>query len=157
MITVKVIPQPKITIGVTSDGAGTGNVISNPPVTANNIAVYDGATGRKIKDGGKSIADIEAQIPTKTSQLTNDSGFISGNFVDLTSNQSIAGVKTFQDEIVANVLEFKAQETNVGTPAVDNTFMFERKYIQNGYKIIELVSKDEADQITVLRTTKILL
>lgn len=60
-------------------------------------------------------------------------------------------------EIVTNVLKFKAQEANVGTPTVDNTFMFERKYIQNGYKIIELVSKDETDEITVLRTTKILL
>ena len=42
-------------------------------------------------------------IPTKTSQLTNDSGYLtSGNVVDRTSNQSINGDKTFNNLIQTN-------------------------------------------------------
>ena len=50
----------------------------------------------------KSYAKTSA-IPTKTSQLTNDSGYLtSGNVVDRTSNQSIDGAKTFINVIQTN-------------------------------------------------------
>lgn len=43
-----------------SDGAGTGDVVGPSGAVADRIAVYDGTTGKLIKDGGVTIAEIAA-------------------------------------------------------------------------------------------------
>ena len=40
--------------------AGAGNVVGPASATADRVAVYNGTTGKLIKDGGKTIAEIEA-------------------------------------------------------------------------------------------------
>lgn len=136
MMEIQIIVEPldEIKIGVESSnkifrGAGAAGLVPDPVIEE----------GKFLRDDGEWV------------DITD------GNFVDLTTNQSIAGVKTFEDDLVANVVQFKAQETNIPAPSVDSSYMFERKYISEGHKIIELVSKDETGEITVLRTTKIIL
>jgi len=64
MITVRIIPRPTLTIGQQPPQQGTGNVSSDGAVTPDRIAVFDGATGFKIKDGGKTIQEVisEAKV-----------------------------------------------------------------------------------------------
>lgn len=54
--------------------AGTGDVVGPAVAVNNRIAVYDGTTGKLIKDGGDTIASIIALIPTDTgiTELTGD-------------------------------------------------------------------------------------
>lgn len=48
---------------VTGLGGGGGDVTGPAGATANNIAVFNGATGKIIKDGGYTIAALLALIP----------------------------------------------------------------------------------------------
>lgn len=41
-----------------ADGSGTGDVVGPSSATNNRIAVFDGTTGKLIKDGGSTIAEI---------------------------------------------------------------------------------------------------
>ena len=60
-------------------------------------------------------------IPTKTSQLTNDSGYLtSGNVVDRTSNQSIDGAKTFNYAIQTNSGLYTKADINLRIQNIDN-------------------------------------
>lgn len=52
-------PTNKITINSTaSGGGGTGDVVGPAGATADDIAVFNGTTGKIIKDGGKKVSDI---------------------------------------------------------------------------------------------------
>jgi hypothetical protein len=41
-----------------ADGEGTGDVVGPTGATADHIAVFDSTTGKLIKDGGKTIAEL---------------------------------------------------------------------------------------------------
>ena len=74
---------------ITFHGGVVGNVTGNCSGTAGGVA-------------WANVSD-KPTIPTKTSELTNDSGFLtSGDVVDRTSNQSINGDKTFNKLIQTN-------------------------------------------------------
>lgn len=47
------------------DGTGTGDVIGPASSVNDRIAVFDGTTGKLLKDGGSTIATINASIATK--------------------------------------------------------------------------------------------
>ena len=60
-------------------------------------------------------------IPTKTSQLTNDSGYLtSGNVVDRTNNQNINGEKTFNNVIQTNSGLFTKDNICLRIQNIDN-------------------------------------
>ena len=63
-------------ITITTTATGTGNVMGPASSIDSNIAVFDGITGKKIKDGGISIAGILALIPSLSPnyQLSNSCG-----------------------------------------------------------------------------------
>ena len=63
-------------LSIASVAEGTGDVTGPASATDNNIVTFDGTTGKIIQDGGKTIAEIEAEIPTDTGDLTNGAGFI---------------------------------------------------------------------------------
>lgn len=43
-----------------NDGAGVGDVVGPASATTDRVAAFDGTTGKLLKDGGKTIAEIEA-------------------------------------------------------------------------------------------------
>lgn len=54
-------------------GGGTGDVVGPASAVADRIATYDGTTGKLIKDGGKTIADLRSpaiQSVTSSSTVT---------------------------------------------------------------------------------------
>lgn len=62
-----------------------------------------------------------SQLPSKTSQLTNDSGYItSGNVVDRTSNQNINGEKTFINVIQTNSGLYTKDNISLRIQNIDN-------------------------------------
>ena len=66
--------------------AGGGDMGGPASSTDENIAVFDGITGKLVKDGGQTIAELEAKIPAKvTEQLTLTATNISDKYVDLTN------------------------------------------------------------------------
>lgn len=62
-----------------------------------------------------------SQLPSKTSQLTNDSGYLtSGNVVDRTSSQSINGEKTFNHAILTNSGLYTKADIRLRIQNIDN-------------------------------------
>ena len=74
----------------------SGTTLSWGLITGNITAQTDLQTALDSKQDKGNYA-LKSEIPTKTSQLTNDSGFINNDstFVHKTGNETIAGVKTF--------------------------------------------------------------
>lgn len=52
---------------ISGGGGGAGDVVGPASATNNNIAVFDGVTGKLIKDGGKTIATLDSAIATALS------------------------------------------------------------------------------------------
>ena len=59
-------PQGPQGIPGTGGGSGTGDVAGPASAVADRIAVYSGTTGKIIKDGGKTVAQLEPVITTGT-------------------------------------------------------------------------------------------
>lgn len=74
----------------------SGTTLSWGLITGNIAAQTDLQTALDNKQNKGNYA-LKSEIPTKTSQLTNDSGFINNDstFVHKSGNETIAGVKTF--------------------------------------------------------------
>ena len=53
-----------LTIASTASGGGTGDVVGPASAVADRIAVFNGTTGRLIKDGGSTIAALSAYTPS---------------------------------------------------------------------------------------------
>lgn len=60
-----------ITIGASSNNGGSGDVTGAANSLNNEIVVFSGTTGKVIKKGGKTIAEIESQIITDHNGLSN--------------------------------------------------------------------------------------
>lgn len=70
--------------------------------------------------GGVAWTNVSGR-PTKVSQFTNDSGYLtSGNVVDRTSNQSIDGAKTFNYAILTNSGLYTKADINLRIQNIDN-------------------------------------
>jgi len=83
-----------------STPTGGGDVTGAASSVNNNIAVFDGTTGKIIKDGGETIASINSSIAAKENTITAG-----------TTGQYFRGDKTFQN----------LDKTAVGLGNVDNT------------------------------------
>jgi hypothetical protein len=83
-----------------STPTGGGDVTGAASSVNNNIAVFDGTTGKIIKDGGETIASINSSIAAKENSITAG-----------TTGQYFRGDKTFQT----------LDKTAVGLGNVDNT------------------------------------
>lgn len=89
-------------------GGGSGDVVGPISAVDSRIAAFDGITGKLIKDSGSTVAGIVALIPDATSDLINDSGFITS---------AGAPVQSVNGNIGVVVLD----KTSVGLGNVDNT------------------------------------
>ena len=106
--------------------SGSYNDLTNKPTipTVNNATLTIQKNGTTVKTfTANSSANVTANIvvPTKTSELTNDSGYItSSNVVDRTSNQSINGEKTFNNEIQTNGGLYTKADIRLRIQNIDN-------------------------------------
>lgn len=106
--------------------SGSYTDLSNKPTipTVNNATLTIQKNGTTVKTfTANSSANVTANItvPTKTSELTNDSGYItSGNVVDRTSNQSINGEKTFNNGIQTNRSLYTSDNICLRIQNIDN-------------------------------------
>ena len=90
-----------------ADSVAWANVSGKPTIpTVNNATLTIQKNGTTVKTfTANASANVTANItvPTKTSELTNDSGYLtSGNVVDRSSNQNINGEKTFNNVVQTN-------------------------------------------------------
>ena len=87
--------------------AGGGDVSGPASATDENIAVFDSTTGKLIKDGGQTIAEVVALIPTSHTELadigTNTHAQIDTHIANVTTNPH------------------SVDQTDVGLGNVDNT------------------------------------
>ena len=67
-----------------------GNVTNPSSSTDLDIAVFDGTTGKLIKDGGKTIAQIEAEIPNNTDNLPEGTTNLYYKDSRVSSNQDVS-------------------------------------------------------------------
>jgi len=78
-------------------GGGTGDVVGPAGATGNNLAVFDGATGKLIKDGGapnvgnmtKAVYDIDNDGIVDKSETIDDGAGNSASAVDIASSVSL--------------------------------------------------------------------
>ena len=98
----------------------------------------------------EAFGKLQNQINGLQSSKANDN-----DVVKLTGDQTIEGEKTFVDKTGVGVVEFTATSDAISNPDADKSKMYERRYIDSGFKILELVSKDELGVETVVRSNKI--
>lgn len=79
----------RITVTVTGGSAGSGDVVGPSSAVNNNIAVFDGITGKLIKDGSSTIAAITAAIPSLTN-INSSMLFVSAIAGQAITNQPVA-------------------------------------------------------------------
>ncbi len=70
-------------------GGGSGDVVGPASATDNNIAVFDGATGKLIKDGGATIASITGVPGGSNTQLQYNNSSAFGGAAGLTTDGNV--------------------------------------------------------------------
>ncbi|MHA8105676.1 hypothetical protein [Aquirufa sp. 5-AUSEE-100C1] len=113
----------KIQLG--GDLAGTNSTAASPVITDNAITTAkinaDAVTSAKILDGTIATADIanasitNAKISGPISIANGGTGSATQNFVDLTTNQTIAGTKTFSSTITGDISGNAGTATTLAT------------------------------------------
>src|SRR5690606_40737271 len=77
-------------------GGGSGDVTGPASAVADRVAVFDGSTGKLIKDGGLTVADLyfdaisAPAISAGTVTLNCDSGRVRNFTVSMTANATLA-------------------------------------------------------------------
>lgn len=113
-----------LTLPKGADGTGTGDVAGPSGAVANRLAVFDGATGKLLKDGGKTIAElvpandsvtnaILANMATATIKGRTTAG--TGDPEDLTAAQALALLGAYAR---SNILGTVSQSSGVPTGAI---------------------------------------
>lgn len=77
------------------DGTGTGDVVGPAAAVADRIAVFNGTTGKLIKDGGFPISDFPRKLPSPTPNTiltVNGSGDFIGTAAQLTPAGALSSV-----------------------------------------------------------------
>ncbi len=80
-------------------GMGLGDVSGPASAVDNNLAVYDGITGKIIKDGGKKVADLEL-VANKSTNVTTDGS-------SDTKYPSVKAIKDYADSLVSGLLDYR--------------------------------------------------
>lgn len=112
------------------DGTGTGDVVGPSGAVDNRIAVFDGTTGKLIKDGGLTLAQLTpadgsvtnaklANVPTATIKGRVAAG--EGVPTDLTASQVLTLLKAAGAYAKDNILGTVAQSSGVPTGAIIET------------------------------------
>ena len=132
-----------------STPASLGDVVGPGSATDLNIAVFDSTTGKLIKDGGKTIAELLADIAVKASYTeintgTNDTKFAtplglqSSNYVKRTGTFEANNVSIFSDttgkEIEDGgytVVELLARANHTGTQTASSISDFDTEVLNN--------------------------
>ncbi len=79
------------------DGEGSGDVVGPASSTTNRVATFDGITGKLLKDGGKTIAEIEAaSLPSSTTQDGIPDGTTYKQY-SATEKTKLSGIETAAD------------------------------------------------------------
>lgn len=110
-----------------ADGLGTGDVMGPSSAVDERIAVFDGATGKLIKDGGVTVAELVpadnsitnaklADVPTATIKGRVAAG--SGDPTDLTASQVLTLLKSAGAYARDNILGTVSQASGVPTGAI---------------------------------------
>lgn len=79
-----------------SGGGGSGDVVGPGSAVADRIAVFDGATGKLLKDGGLTVSDLyfdtigAPAISAGTVTLNCDSGRVRNFSISMTANATLA-------------------------------------------------------------------
>ena len=93
-----------------------GQVIGPESSVVDRIVTFAGATGKVVKDSGKTLADISSEIDSDVSaakaELIGDSG-------DASSENTLFGVKKYADEKVATLDEAALKNVSIPTPSGD--------------------------------------
>jgi hypothetical protein len=98
----------------------------------------------KSVEWGNILGNINSQLDLLNSLAAK---------VSKTGNETIDGVKTFNDMVDLTVVELTAETNPVPNPPTDNSRLFERKYVLGPNKVLELISIDETGAETIIRTT----
>lgn len=72
------------------DGEGAGDVVGPGSSTGDNIAVFSDASGKAIKDSGKSLSDIEQEIGALEFHLIDDPAPTLGADLDVGGNNIVS-------------------------------------------------------------------
>lgn len=110
------------------NGTGTGDVVGPSGAVADRIAVFDGTTGKIIKDGGKTLAEIVPAPGSVTNTILADMGqaTLKGREVgsgtgapqDLTATEALTILKTAGVYARDNILGTVSQTAGVPTGAI---------------------------------------
>ena len=100
---ITVDAQGRITAAANGSSGGTGDVTGPSSSTDNNIASFDGTTGKLIQDGGittSSISSAISQTNTNTTDIASNTSDIATNTAAIASNDS--DISTLQADVATN-------------------------------------------------------
>ena len=85
------------------DGLGSGDVSGPASAVDENIAVFDQATGKIIKDGGKKISELQLALGYTAENIANKSTNITTDGASDTKYPSVKAVKDYADGLVVGL------------------------------------------------------
>ncbi|WP_369913863.1 DUF2793 domain-containing protein [Xanthomonas sp. NCPPB 3005] len=124
-------------------GGGSGDVVGPAGATADRIAVFDGTTGKLIKDGGKTIASLRApaiqsvtSAATVTPTFLNDLVKITAQAVPLTlanptgtAIDALGMVIRIKDDGTARAITYGSQYRAIGVVLPTTTVATKTTYL----------------------------
>lgn len=86
---------------------GSGDVSGPASAVADNIALFNGITGKIIKDGGVKLSDLQTALGYTAENVANKSTSVSTDGSSDTKYPSVKAVKDYADGLVAGLLDFR--------------------------------------------------
>ena len=152
------------TVGTFSANQATDETINIEVPDVNNGTLtiqQNGTTVDTFTANSSSDKTVNISVPTKTSDLTNDSGYITGvtftansssdktvniQCVDLTNNQTVGGIKTFSNAPVVNSINLDGK--TIDTDANGNMTFNGNKVLTNANLTFSYNSNTETLTVT---------
>jgi hypothetical protein len=101
------------------DGEGAGDVVGPASSTTDRVATFDGITGKLLKDGGKTISEIEAaSLPASTTQDGVPDGTNYKQY-SATEQTKLSGIETAADVTDAGNVGSSIQGADAKTTMAD--------------------------------------
>jgi uncharacterized membrane protein len=105
-----------VTVAATG-GGGTGDVVGPASATNNNIAVFDGTTGKLIKDGGATIASLVPTTRTVNGHALSSNVTVTPSDLSLVIGTNVQAWDTDLDAYAALATTGLVARTGSGTAA----------------------------------------